>query len=441
MSFWHVLKSELRAKRKTFRAISLLWLGSTLGAGCAFLTQVILARKLGPDLFGIFVASLNTVNLLSPLAGFGIGQFWLKAFGQEGWQAMRWLPGSFKFISLSTAMVLILLICWASLGPHDENAGIILMILTCHVLGQCSIDLVSSKLQLEERYLKLVLWQSFPHMSRLFIVTFLAYIAPNLLSAQTVAFSYAAVAFALFVTALGVLLRLRQGTFELKGHVSPEAPGAQRVADAPGMLQVALQSWPFGVAGLFYLIYYQSDIILLKYMKSAEIAGLYNVAFTILAAVYMLPSVIYQKFLLPKIHRWAHHDRRKFFQIYRQGNVTMLILGLLTMLAIWLLAPWGINFLFGQKYQQAVGLLMTLAVSVPILFVANSVGATLVTKSHMKSKVKCMGAVAGINIILNILLIPHYGAYGAAASTIISNASLLLIYFIYAERIVFSDLT
>ena len=119
----------------------------------------------------------------------------------------------------------------------------------------------------------------------------------------------------------------------------------------------------------------------------------------------------------------------------------MLILGILVMFAIWLLAPWGIYFLFGQRYQQAIGLLMTLAVSVPILFVASSVGATLVTQAHMKSKVKCMGAVAVINIFLNILLIPHYGAYGAAASTIISNISLLLIYFLYAEKIVFSDFT
>lgn len=441
MSFRHVLKNELKSKKITLRAISLLWFGSILGAGCAFLTQVLLARKLGPDTFGMFAASLSTVTLIAPLAGFGIGQFWLKAFGQEGWLAMRWLPGSFKFISCSTVMVLLLLVCWASLGPHDVNSRMILTILTCHVLGQCSVELVSSKLQLEERYLKLTLWQSIPHLSRLFVVFFLAYATTNLLSAQTVACAYAIVALVLFVIAFGLLLRLLHRKFELKGHVFPEDPVVLTVTDIPGMLQVAAQSWPFGVAGLFYLIYFQSDIILLKYMKSADVAGVYNVAFTILTAVYMLPGAIYQKFLLPKIHRWAHHDRKKFFQIYRQGNTTMLILGLLAMLAIWLLAPWGINFLFGQKYHQAVGLLMVLAVSVPILFVASSVGSTLVTQTHMKSKVKCMGTVAGINIILNILLIPHYGAYGAAASTIISNIALLLIYFFYAEKIVFSDFT
>lgn len=350
---------------------------------------------------------------------------------------MRWLPGSLRFIGCSTVMILVMLVCWAILGPHDIKSGMILVVLTFHVLGQCSVELVSSRLQLEECYLKLALWQTLPHLSRLIVVMLLAYAATNLLSAQSAAYSYAAVAFVFFVSAVGLLFRLYRGSFELKGHKVPEKPDALNNPDVPGMFQVAAQSWPFGVAGLFHLIYFQSDIILLRYMTTAEVAGVYNVAFTIMVAVYLLPGVIYQKFLLPKIHRWAHNDRARFYQVYRQGNIAMLILGLLAMVAIWLLAPWGVVFLFGQNYHKAVDLLMILAVSAPVLFVASSVGATLVTQEHMKAKVKYMGTVAGINIVLNFLLIPPYGANGAAVATIISNMALLAIYYFFAEKIIF----
>src|SRR3546814_4412984 len=46
--------------------------------------------------------------------------------------------------------------------------------------------------------------------------------------------------------------------------------------------------------------------------RSDEAAGVYNVAFVIMSAVYLIPSVIYQKFLLPKIHIWANHDQETF---------------------------------------------------------------------------------------------------------------------------------
>src|SRR5687767_12146338 len=82
-------------KTTAFKAISLLWVGSLAGAGFAFLTQVFLARKLGSNDFGAFSSALTTITLLAPLAGFGISQYWLKAFGQEGWAAKRWLKPSF----------------------------------------------------------------------------------------------------------------------------------------------------------------------------------------------------------------------------------------------------------------------------------------------------------------------------------------------------------
>jgi len=106
----------------------------------------------------------------------------------------------------------------------------------------------------------------------------------------------------------------------------------------------------------------------------------------------------------------------------------MLILGLLAMVLIWVLSPPAIPFLFGSEYKEAVGLLTILAISAPILFVASSVGATLVTQEHMKTKVKLMGLVAVVNVGLNLLLIPIYDAEGAAVSTVISNILLLFLY-------------
>ena len=254
------------------------------------------------------------------------------------------------------------------------------------------------------------------------------------MNGQSVAWADASIAACLSILGGVQLLHMYKGHFHLKGHALSETI---RQPSVPSVQAVVSQAWPFGLASLFHLIYYQSDIVLVKYITGSEAAGIYNVAFSVMVAVYLLPSVIFQKYLMPKIHRWANHDRQRFYQVYREGNIAMLILGLSAMLVVWMSAPWTILFLFGEQYKDAVPLLNILAVCAPILFVAISVGATLATQEHMKRKVKFMGITALLNIVLNIILIPHFGAVGAAITTVCSNLLLLTIYYTFAQKTVF----
>ncbi|WP_372865630.1 flippase, partial [Spongiibacter sp.] len=406
-------------KKQAVKAVSLLWVGSIFGAGCAFFTQVLLARALGPAALGIFAAALGVVMLVAPLASFGVGGFWLKAFGQEGWQAVRWIRGSLKYALVTTSLVFAALLAWAALGPHDATTRGLLIVLSTYLMGQVAVELVSAKLQLEERYLALALWQFLPHLLRLLLVTILVLAMVTLVTMQYAAYAYALISVG--VSGLGTFFMWRMycSQLALKGHGEKSANAEQPVATA-SMGEVVAQSWPFGLAGVFHLIYFQSDIILLKYITGDAAAGIYNVAFVIMAAVYMLPSVIYQKFLLPKIHRWANHDRGRFYDVYRRGNWMMLASGLLAMLAIWLLAPWGVQLLFGEQYMNAVLPLSILALAAPIRFVATSVGSTLVTQNNMHRKVYYMGGTALINLGLNFFMIPTHGVLGAAVATVVS---------------------
>ena len=425
-------------KRRAIKTISLLWLGSIIGAGCSFFTQIILARDLGPGDYGKFSSVLATVVLLVPLAGFGISQYWLKVFGQEGWAAMRWFIPSFRLLSVSTGLVIFTLILWALFGPHDKEIESLLYVLCVYVLGQVALELVSSKLQLEERYFHLSLWQLLPHFARLLLIISLAIFFSENMSLHIVAYIYSGIALTFALLASIELSNIQISNFHLKGH-NKELKCFASEEDAPTLIDVIEKSWPFGLASLFQLIYFQSDIILVKYITGAEAAGIYNVAFIIIAAVLMLPSVVYQKFLLPKIHRWANHDRDRFYQVYRQGNILMAILGILAMLIVWTLSSWALPLLFGDNYIDSVLLLNILAICLPILFVASSVGATLVTQEYMRVKVKYMGVVAILNIALNIILIPILGALGAAISTVLSNGVLLIVYYRLAQNLVFSE--
>lgn len=417
--------------------VSFLWVGSLIGSGSTFLIYTILARKLGPTEYGIFSSSLSIVTIFNLLAGFGLSQFWLKIFGEEGWQGVRWLSVSLKFLFVTFVLVAVLLFSWAYLGPHENKTRSILLVMIFFVFGQTIVELVSVKLQLEEKYLMLTLWQLSPNLFRLILVAVMTYLFFFSLSGVDVANIYAFVAVFFIIVGVYQLYRMSHTKFDLKGHLKQETE--QQHHKEPKMKEVVAHVWAFGLGGLFSFLYLQSDQILVKYLAGNEEAGYYSVAFVILTAITMFPNVLYQKFLIPKFHRWANYDRRKFYRVYRLSNYVLLFVGILIMIFIWSVSKFLVPLLFGDNYKKTIDLVNILAIVVPILFVTFNIASTLVTQEYMKKKVRYMGGIAILNILLNTFLIPLYGSMGAAISTVCSNFLLLIIYYYAAEKIVFKN--
>lgn len=422
-------------KGKAIKAVTLLWLGSLAGAGLGFMTQVIIARNLRTDAFGAFSSTLAVITLLIPLAGFGLPQFWLKVFGEEGWRAVRWLRKSLFFAFLSTVLVMCLIVLWAFLGGHSSATKALFLILLVFVLGQVVVEIISSKFQLEESYLTLAAWQFLPHLFRFALV--LACV--KLLESDNYFYGFGGAYLIggalLLLFGAPHLYRLYHGSLDLVGH---GAKGTELVFVEPRLNQVILKSFPFGVAGSFHLIYFQSAIIMLAYLAGDREAGIYNVAFLVMAAVYLFPNIIYQKFLLPKIHRWANQDRDIFYKSYRLGSVVMLGIGGVASLLVWLLSPYLLPILFGPEYKDSIETLRWLSLCAPLRFMATSVGSVLVTQDHMIRKIKCMGIVAGFSIFLSLLLVPKLSIDGALVAAFLSEALLLGLYYFVARRYVFN---
>src|SRR5690606_20476482 len=128
----------------------------------------------------------------------------------------------------------------------------------------------------------------------------------------------------------------------------------------------------------------------------------------ILAAVYLVPGVLYQKLLLPKIHRWANKDKLKLEGLYFKGNVSMLLVGGAVAVVLYYISPFLIPVLFGHEYLPSVSLLSILCISIPLRFLSSNLGAVLVVKENMRNKVLAMGGVACIFVVMTIILVPVY---------------------------------
>jgi O-antigen/teichoic acid export membrane protein len=421
--------SSLFPKYKTMENLSILWLGTVGGAAFAFLSQMFLPRVLGPSNYGLFSSSMALVAMFMPLAGFGVYPFLLKIFGTEGWGAVRWLTPTFRLSATMTIATAAGIAVWAFVGPHDPIARNVILLLIPVIPSGMFLELVSCRYQLEERYPRYVIWHIIQHIIRfiVIIVLFLLSVSGALL---TVSVAYSLIAAAICLYGAFQLYGFIKGRIALKGHGLKPDSGTD--GDAPATqireIAVALESFPFGLAGLFHLMYFQAPIILIKYFIGNESAGYYNIAMTILMAAYLLPNTVYGKYLIPKIHRWSIHDRERLLKTYHYGNGMMLLLGCLSTLSIIILSPIMIPILFGQDMSEASAVLIFISLSIPFRFVAFSLGAFLLTGDHIKRKIAIMGFVAVVSVLLNIILIPAYQLNGAVVSAIISDIMIFVLY-------------
>ena len=409
--------------RRAVATISMLGIATATGAVMVFLTQTLLARELGPTAYGLFASSLATVTMIAPLAGFGLTQFRLKVYGAEGWAANRWLKPSLRFTVFTTSIAIAILVLWALvLAPHNGTRFALLVLIPV-VFGILSIDLMSNKLRLEERYGAMALWQMAIPGSRL-VVAIALLLVPQL-TGRFVAVSYCLISLLVALWAAPQIRTMVRGDIALHGH-GPRPPDPVVPVADPGTLSLWSQAWAYGAFAVLYPVFFQISTILLKYLHSDAQAGMYSIGLAIMTAIYLIPATIYQKFLLLKLHRWNACDVPKFWRVYRQGNIAMFALGVLISIALVAVAPFVVPLVFGERYRGVVGILMILAFCPPIRFLSTAMGSALVIDEHMRLRVYAMALATVVAVGANALLIPHYGAHGAAWATVASELVLLI---------------
>jgi len=189
------------------------------------------------------------------------------------------------------------------------------------------------------------------------------------------------------------------------------------------------KSLPFFFASILSLIYYQSDILMLSIIKGDEATAAYHVSFICLMAIYFLPSGLFQKFLLPRFHELANESIKNLKKIIVSNQLKILMISILVFLLTLILSKPLILFFFGIQYEESIKFLRILAIGIPFYYMAFLYGAYLTTQNFLKKKIRYMYTTAILNIILNLVFIPLYGAMGASYSTIISVFCLSFLYF------------
>lgn len=424
---------RLAARARPLGRIAVLVSGAIGAAGLGFLIQFGLSRTLDISTYGRLVALLAVSNILATFAGWGIGWMWLQVFGSEGWEARRWVPVSVAGLSITSCGAVALMFGYvlAVAAPPSFNSLFIALAMISVMLSQSLIEVVASRLQLEERFGALAAWQLFNPLGRILVVGGVVLILGHEDLPSVVA-GFALVGVASLATAIFSIWRMMRGGLRLVGH-GPK-PTARIATQRPTLRRLFSEALPYVLQTTFYLVNTQGIVAIVERLIGPSDAAIYNVAFLVMSAVYLVPGIIYTRFLVGKLFRWWEQDRQLFDAAFHLGVVVQLVLGVVAMAVVMLAAPVVIPWLFGDRYQGAVSILVILALAIPVRFVLHSYAAAFYSREHMLRKVGFMGGGAAIAVALNLVLAPAYGVNGAAIAAVCGNSALLALFFLGARR-------
>lgn len=182
-------------------------------------------------------------------------------------------------------------------------------------------------------------------------------------------------------------------------------------------------------------IYTNLDNVMLGFMATASDVGYYNAAVkikTILVCIVTSLGTV----LLPRASYYVEQRQMdEFWRISKKALDFVFISAVPMMIYFTIFAKEGIYFLSGSAYYNSITPMKIIMPTLLFIGITNILGIQILVPLG-KEKIVLYSEIAGAitDIILNVILIPEYGAAGAAIGTLAAEFVVLLVQFLNSER-------
>jgi O-antigen/teichoic acid export membrane protein len=362
------------------------------------------ARVLGPENFGLFSYALAIAAMLAVIGDLGINKIITRNLATNFENASKYgssfiiqvialiIYGSFGFFLLGLQQGLLIASLFLILGIFTAS----------NILG----DYIWAFFRAQEK-MHYEAWVKTAQAILILIVGIVLLLGPRPLFGLAISYSIASIA------SLVVALHLikRQNISLGKANFSV-------------WIDLVRQSWPIALIAISAYIFNEIDSIMLGALDSFNSVGLYNAAYKIMSAT-LIPMFVINQAIFPKL---SYSDKKTSRRLVRQNFVGNLVLYSLLATAMYWLAPELIGLLFGPEFVAGASTLFLLSLVAILTALMFPLSNYAIATDKLKVNLLLSLTAAGLNIFLNLTLIPIYSFQGAALATIITYAYLLIGY-------------
>jgi O-antigen/teichoic acid export membrane protein len=192
--------------------------------------------------------------------------------------------------------------------------------------------------------------------------------------------------------------------------------------------------YPFIFAGLAYWLFGAIDRWMLAYMTTVEEVGVYSVAFRF-ASVVLFISAAFGQAWSPVAMKIRTDHPEQYKSIYGQVLLLLIFVMLVVGGGVALFSGEVIRLTMPSDYHASALPLSIVCFGIILQATQQitAVGISIEKQTYLFARIAWMGAL--VNVIANWLLIPTFGAAGAAWGTLISYIVITSAYLYYTQRL------
>lgn len=391
------------------------FLGSLFSKATHYIFYLVIARVAGADGFGIFSVALAILSLSESVSVLGlqsgVNRYIAYYQGQEDNLRTRGVIRIAFFVATVSSLVVtaaVLLIeghlsdYFLDPGTPENVIWLIAFVIPLEALS----SVVTGSLRGFKRIDYQVLSQNVSQ-GILKIVGFLVFYTLGIGFVGSFAFAYA-------VALLGTVLI---GTYFLDYQILSITRGEGKYETR----ELLAYSLPLMFTGVLSVVVNQTDILLIGFFGVNSDVGIYNIALQT-AMILQLGYTSFSSITTPMLSELVgQNDFEELRSILKISNKWVFVL---TVPMFTFLIPFSSDVirLFGTEFREGGIVLLIVGGAMLIKTSLSLTSSLIVSLGHSKIIFLNQFLAAGLNVILNILLIPRYGIRGAAIATAVAYA-------------------
>lgn len=373
------------------------------------LVIVVLARKLGVEAFGQYSFALSFVGFFVVFTSFGFTNLLIRDVAKDKSLTGRYVNNILSIKIVFSAIALIILFFISLFIGKSESLLIVIYVFGIHLIVTGFSEILRSVFHAYE----LMEFDSITKIVEkgLWAVLLLLVIFNNLSLLNVALATLFSAILGLGITYLFVKARISSIRLEF---------------DFKLWKKIIIAATPFALTGVFALINFRIDQVMLSFITNDVQVGIYSAAYKIIDILATVPGLLLTA-LYPVFSVLYHKNRRMFSRSFELSLRYVIILAIPVTIGVYLLSSNIIGLVYGPEYSGSVEVLKILIfisfftfINTPLFVVLNAVGKQKVTMINT-------AFTAIVNVVMNLMLIPKYGIYGAAFSTIISEITFLIL--------------
>ncbi len=398
------------AAQRAARNATALALSNIVSKGVLFAWQLILARWLGAEGYGIYgtIGALLAVGAAIP--DFGMGLIVIRDVANRPQDANRYLTATLALQPLLAALGYVVLTVAAFLFGYDAELRALLAFAALSLLVDALGNMCHNQLLAIERMV-------IPAAIATGHVIALVILAAIALAAGTGLWGlYAATLIA------GLLRAAVYWATLLKVGARPQFPVDWRVAR--GLL---MAGWPIAVTSFLALAYQHADKLITTAVIGTEGTGQLTAGFVIVFGVIELLSTTVLVAVFPLMSRTYASGQQRLFEVMLEKlaffNLTLsLPVGIFTSLLAVPLSAW----VFGAGFTRTADVLRILIWYTVVAMISAVFAKALLVQNRQRWLMILRTGGLALNVVLLLILLPALNVPGAALATLIAETAILV---------------